>query len=964
MMKSAALLAALAFSFIQLQAQLLTTVPGFPRDTTAIAITVDCSYGNRGLFNYANPNDVYVHLGVITNLSTGATDWKYVKFANFNAPVAEAKATSLGNSRYRYIINNPRVFFGVPAGETILKIAILFRNGNGSAVQRNSDGSDMYVPIYTNALAGKFSRPFFQPKYVPTPEPVNKNVGDTIRVTYITNTLMDNIQLFYNGLLIQNASSSNILVDSPVIATSGNQQIVIHAIAGANQLADTLNFYVAPPSSVAPLPAGVRDGINYEAGDTSVILVLYAPQKTRVSVIGEFNNWIETVAYQTNVTPDGLRYWKRITGLTPGKEYAYQFLVDGSLKMADPYAEKVLDPDNDPFIGPNTYPGLKAYPTGKTTGIVSIVQTAKPAYIWQAGAYVRPDKRRLVIYEVLLRDFIANHDWKTLKDTIAYLKKLGINAIELMPINEFEGNLSWGYNPSFYFAPDKYYGPENDLKAFIDESHKNGIAVIMDIALNHSFGQSPLVQLYWDAINNRPAANSPWFNPVPRHAFNVGYDMNHESAATQYLVSRVVAHWLQNYRIDGFRFDLSKGFTQKSTCDANGNNCDVSAWGNYDASRVVLWKKYYDTVQLKSAGSYVILEHFANNTEEKELSDYGMLLWGNLNAAFNEAAMGYLAGSNFEGALHTVRGWNQPGLVGYMESHDEERLMYKNINFGNSSGDYNIKVLTTALRRNEMAASFLFAMPGPKMIWQFGELGYDYSINNCTSGNVDPGCRLDVKPIKWDYLQNFYRKRLFDANAGLLQLRAHPWFSDVFAGGTVEKSLANGFKWLQVSTDTSNILVVGNFDVAETAAAVTFQHAGTWYDYFSGNTVNATGSPQNITLAPGEYHVYLDRNVTHILTPVTNISYQDKNIRLSVYPNPVIEGGSIEYEIPEAGNVTISLKNIGGSEVLKIYSGFGVAGGYRMPFPATITSGKLAAGVYLLQMEYKHRKLVQKIIVN
>ena len=195
---------------------------------------------------------------------------------------------------------------------------------------------------------------------------------------------------------------------------------------------------------------------------------------------------------------------------------------------------------------------------------------------------------------MLLRDFLAAHDWKTLNDTLNYLKKLGINTIQLMPINEFEGNLSWGYNPDYYFAPDKYYGPKNELKAFVDSCHKKGIAVVMDIALNHSFGLSPMVQLYWDAANSRPAADNPWYNTVAKHAYNVGFDMNHESLATRYFTSRVVEHWLTEYKMDGFRFDLSKGFTQTQTCDNSGNNCDVGAMGNYDASRIAIWKKYYD----------------------------------------------------------------------------------------------------------------------------------------------------------------------------------------------------------------------------------------------------------------------------------------------------------------------------------------------------------------------------------
>ena len=560
MTKSTILFVLLCLCAGPLTAQLLTTTPSFPKDSSNISIIVDCSRGNQGLMNYGSSTDVYVHVGVITNLSTGPSDWKYVKFT-WATTVAAAQATSLGNNRYQYIINNPRIFFGVPAGETILKITFLLRNGAGTSVQRNSDGSDMYVPIFTNALAGKYLEPFHEPRFIPTVEPINKFVGDRVKVSYLTNSLAD-LTLYFNGAPINAVTSSNSIIDSPLIAASGNQQIVAKAVAGAVTITDTINFFVAPPTNILPQPAGTVDGINYEPGDTSVTFVLYAPAKARVTAIGDFNNWVETSTYVMNKTPDGLRHWIRITGLTPGTEYGYQYLVEGTLRIPDPYAQKILDQPNDPFITAATYPNLKPYPNGKTTGLVGVIQTAEPAYTWQINNFSRPDKRGIVIYEMLLRDFVAAHDWKTLKDTLGYLKNLGVNAIELMPLNEFEGNISWGYNTSFYFAPDKYYGPKNRLKELIDECHKQGIAVIMDIALNHSFGQSPMVQLYFDGSTGRPAANNPWFNPTARHAFNVGYDMNHESLATRYFVSRVVEHWLKEYKIDGFRFDLSKGFTQ------------------------------------------------------------------------------------------------------------------------------------------------------------------------------------------------------------------------------------------------------------------------------------------------------------------------------------------------------------------------------------------------------------------
>jgi len=962
-MSKAVCLLLLSFSSVSsVFSQLLITAPAFPKDTSSISITVDCAKGNQGLLNYSNTNDVYVHVGVITNLSSSSGDWKYVKFTWGTADAA-ARATSLGNNRYQYIINNIRTFFGVPAGETIQKISILFRNGAGTTVQRNADGSDMYIPVYGTALAGKYLQPPFEPRFVPVPEPINKSVGDSIRVSWLSNNLAD-LKIFFNGVQTAASNSSNIILDSMLISNSGNQQIVARATAGAVTISDTINFFVAPPVNVLPQPAGTRDGINYEAGDTSAILVLYAPNKARVSVVGDFNNWIESTNYQMNRTPDGLRYWLRITGLTPGTEYAYQYIVNNALKIADPYATKVLDPANDPFISSTTYPNLKPYPTGKTSGIVSVMQTAKPAYTWQVNNFARPDKRSLVIYELLLRDFVTAHDWKTLKDTLGYLKNLGINAIELMPFNEFEGNISWGYNPSFYFASDKYYGPENRLKEFVDECHKQGIAVIMDIALNHSFGQSPLVQLYFDAINNRPAADNPWFNPTPRHAFNVGYDMNHESAATKAYFSRVVEYWLKEFRLDGFRFDLSKGFTQVNTCDANGNNCNVNAWSNYDASRVAIWKGYYDTLQLKQAGSYVILEHFAQNTEEKELSDYGMMFWGNLNYNFNEATMGFVSNSNFDGALHTTRGWNQPHLISYMESHDEERLMYKNINFGNSAGSYNVREVSTGLRRNELASAFLYMMPGPKMLWQFGETGYDYSINYCQNGTVNNNCRTDPKPIRWDYLDDTRRKRLFDITSGLLKLRSHPLYKNGFVTNRVEVSLGGGFKWLKLTTDTSNILVVGNFDVNPASGSVTFQNSGTWYDYFSGATFNATGAAQNISLQPGEYHVYVNRNITNVVSPVTDVIYNGKRIRLSVYPNPVRQNATIEFELPESGKVDFRLVNISGQQVANLYSGFKVKGVHRMTVDQLQSIYRLNKGIYFLQMDFGNRKLVQKLVVD
>ncbi len=860
--------------------QLLSWTPAFPNETSSpITITLDATKGNQGLNNYATTSDVYVHTGVITSASTSASDWRYVKFnQNFNTANPSLQATYIGSNKWTFTITGGiRAYYGVPVGETILKISILFRSGNGTLVQRNIDGSDMYIPVYTTALAAVLSNPPKQPTYIPKAEPISKVVGNTVAITGGSNNAAT-LKLYFNGALIQTAAAATTIsvAPGPTITSAGIQTIMLEANDGVTTKYDTIKFYVAGPVNTAAVPAGLRDGINYESNNTAATLLLYAPGKSRVCIVGDLpgNSWEENSTFQMNRSPDGNYWWLRLTGLTPGTEYSFQYLVDGNLRVSDPYVEKVLDPWNDQFITADTYPGLKPYPVGLTSGVVGILQTASPGYTWLTPTYTRPDKRSMVVYELLLRDFIAKHDWKTMQDTLNYLRSLGINAIELMPINEFEGNNSWGYNPDFYFAPDKYYGPKNDLKKFIDMCHARGIAVIMDIALNHSFGLSPMVQLYFDGANNRPAANNPWFNPAAKHAFNVGYDMNHESLATRYFVSRVVEHWLVNYKIDGFRFDLSKGFTQTQTCDNNGGNCNVGGWSNYDASRIAIWKRYYDTLQLKAPGSYAILEHFADNGEEQELSNYGFLLWGNMNHNYSQASMGYTTDWDLSYGIHTNRGWANPHLVSYFESHDEERMTYKNISFGNVGPSYSVKSFPNYYRRTAQAAAFLFTIPGPKMLWQFGELGYDYSINYCPNGTINTNCRTDPKPIRWDYFQSAERRNIYNVMMNLLRLRKNPSYSALFTSNNITYSLDGAFKWIKVTQGAASIVVMGNFNVDVAIGSVTFPSAGTWYNYLTPGTFSATGGAQSFTLNPGEYRVYLNQFVA---LPVTVTSFTGKN---------------------------------------------------------------------------------------
>ncbi|OCX52084.1 alpha-amylase [Mucilaginibacter sp. PPCGB 2223] len=585
-----------------------------------------------------------------------------------------------------------------------------------------------------------------------------------------------------------------------------------------------------------PLPSGANDGVTFINSGTSAIFNLYAPGKTTVGLIGDFNNW---TAVNMNQTPDGTRWWVQIDNLDPNKEYSYQYLVNGTLKVADPYCEKILDPANDSYIPSSVYPNLKTYPSGQT-GIVSEFQYNQTAYTWKTTGFTRPDKKNLVIYELHVRDFVATHSYKTLIDTLSYLSNLGVNAVELMPVNEFEGNDSWGYNPDFYFAPDKYYGTKNDLKAFIDACHSKGMAVILDMVLNHSFGSSPMVQLYFNTSTQKPTSDSPWFNVDPTHPDNVGYDFNHESAATKYFAKNVMKFWMTEYHIDGYRFDLAKGFTQKVTTDE-------ASWGQYDASRVAIWKDYNSFIKSVDPNNfYVILENFASDQEEKEESADGMMHWNNMNYNFNEATMGWVGTSDLTGLFFTPHTFTAPDyLVGYMESHDEERIQFKNENYGNSSGSYNVKDLATGLKRVEAAAAYMLSTPGPKMIWEFGERGYDISINNTS--------RLSDKPPHWEYMSDPLRKGLYNAYAKLIRMKIN---NPVFTTANVLYTSTGAIKSIALTGTDVKVMVVANFDVATQTSSVAFPATGTYYDYYTGNTISVSTTFTNVTLAPGEYHIY------------------------------------------------------------------------------------------------------------
>ena len=603
-------------------------------------------------------------------------------------------------------------------------------------------------------------------------------------------------------------------------------------------------------------PAGVSNGIYYGADGTSVTLCTYAASKTqpakRVFLLGDMTDWQFKGEYQ--LYKDGNYFWITLTGLESGKEYRFQYAVeraDGVRKLiSDLYSEKVLHPD-DQYEPKSVDPTLLDYPAGKgVDGYVTVIQPGKPEYQWSDATlhFQRPNKNNLVIYEVWIYDYTQGSNnyggsLKGLTRRLDYLQNLGVNAIELMPICEFDGNYNWGYSPNHYFAPDKAYGSETMYKQFIDECHKRGMAVILDMVFNHATGLNPMNKLYPYGTD---LANNPWFNVSAPHSDNVYEDWNHGFGPAKEMFTRALKYWLTEYKVDGFRLDLSHGL-----CSDQPN------------TSVANLKYYYDNgVKAVAPDAYMILEHWGGNmgTERPQLVNYGMQCWSNTTNAYCQTAMGWLKDGDGFGEA------NKDGYVSYCESHDEERMQYKCKKYGN--GDLQTNTAARLARVPENVA-FNVLLNGSHMLWMWEEVGYDFSINSDIDHpndyNESYRCSKKPRPEIRGYFTNAARVEAFTKCAQVITLRTQ-LMPSVFEGNPTSTQLGSGQSLRKIQWG-SDVFVAANFNVTGNHA-VTLP-SGTWYDYLNG----ATRASGTYTLAPGELKVFTG---TPVIAPTfTDIQKRD-----------------------------------------------------------------------------------------
>jgi len=855
-----AILAAILLVVFPSAAQIVTTSPSpLQEDSKNVVLTYNASspLGNNGLHGLSSSQIVYAHIGVITTKSANNSDWRYVVTPWPESDGSNAQYANVDKNRLKYITSNLyqlsigdiRSYFGISdATEHVKKIALVFRTADGSKTGKTKNGGDIFVDVLNDGFELMLTADHDRLISEPT----------TVNFT-LTATKATDLSLSVNGTQFASKSGATTLNASYNFSTTGNYTITGNSTFNGKPYEAVYEISYPAPSPALDYPGGVPLMGCTKADDGTVTFCIAAPGKKSVQLVGAWNNYNIDSRYLMNYQDyKGYRYfWTTVSGLADDVYYPYYFIVDDTYRVGDPYAHLVLDPYNDRYLATDVWPDRPAYPSEVEGVVLGVYRGDMDDYTF--SDFTIPDHDNLIIYEILFRDFtgtdgLAEGNGTVSKaiEKIPYIKKMGFNAVELMPIMEFNGNNSWGYNTNFYMSPDKAYGSPRDYKDFIEACHREGIAVILDIVFNQSDGLHPWYQLYPKALN-------PFYNASAPHAYSVLNDWNQDNALVQQQWTDAIRYWMQYYNVDGFRFDLVKGL--------GDNNSYNGGTDSYNISRVNRMKRLHDVIKSVKPNGIHINENLAGAQEEIEMGKDGEINWANINYASCQYAMGYDSDDNLNRFLATADGGRPAGsTISYAESHDEQRMAYKVDAYAKSEVKNNKSAKYARL--GALAAQMLLT-PGPKMVWQFGELG-----NNQNTKNNDGGNNTDPKIVDWSgWLADADRVALHDVYSKLINLRRNN--PELFsATATLSRSDLDATyqtpRWINLRSGDKEVIALINpsttteMTVSCQASQITGDQ-NELYTSSTGYTDNLTGSGKVSARIPANgFAVYISPAVSGI----------------------------------------------------------------------------------------------------
>ena len=444
-------------------------------------------------------------------------------------------------------------------------------------------------------------------------------------------------------------------------------------------------------------------------GDNGVNFRVWAPHADRVSVTGSFNDWQTTPM----TAEDEGKWFVEIETASVGDEYKY-VIENGkqTLNKIDPYAREV------------------------TNSIGNSIITDPDSFDWENDDFQMPAWNELVVYELHIGTFNRSDENQAgtfcgIEKKLEYLQWLGVNAIEIMPVAEFAGDISWGYNPAHIFAVESAYGGPDALRRLVKAAHQHGIAVLIDVVYNH-FGPSDLDLWRFDgwSENNKGGiyfyndwrSATPWGDSRPDYGRGEVRQFIHDNAMM----------WLDEYRMDGLRYDMTLFIRSVDGSDENAipEGWSLAQWINRD-----IHEKYPNKI--------TIAEDLRTNNAITQPESYG---GANFSTQWDEAFVHPIreaislsddAHRNMNAVAAAIKHqYNTDAFerVVYTESHDEvangKMRVVSEIDEQDPDSWY-------ARRRSALGAVMVFTSAGIPMIFQGQEF-------------IRPDWFDDTNPIDWE----------------------------------------------------------------------------------------------------------------------------------------------------------------------------------------------------------------------
>jgi 1,4-alpha-glucan branching enzyme len=557
------------------------------------------------------------------------------------------------------------------------------------------------------------------------------------------------------------------------------------------------------------------------AKTSPIEITLFAPYNDEVALIADWNGW-KPIPMQKN--EKGV--WCVQVELADG-DYLYKFVVkskswfafDQMVSIFDPYGTEVtLDADENTRL--------------KVRNGKRVVTE----YQWQYDHVPLPQNDKLVIYELYVGDFSGGLGdepaqgkrkgrFTDVIEKLDYIAGLGINAIELMPCQEFPGEQSWGYNPRSLFSIENSYGTPDDLCRLIDECHKRGIRFIMDGVYNHTESEAPLTKINYEYWFWRENPDPPELQFGPKFNYT-HYDDNLDIWPARKYVLDSIAFWIDVFHIDGIRFDATR---------AVGNFDFLAEIHNFAFSKMGGVKPFY-----------TIAEHIPQDPAITKPH-------GPLDSAWHDnfyhVMRSMLMGTNTS-ISEVMRVLDQNGegfashynVINYLETHDKDRIMW---DLGKNGGI----IGAPAFRRMKLGAALLLTGAGIPMLWMGQEFGQAAEKS------------LERRPIDWALLQNHDNGDLMRYYSGLIHLRKNTAALQNDSLEAILEDEERGLLAYKRWTDGGGVvIVVANLrdsfagDFVITNAGI---EDGTWHEYHHNYDITVQGGVLKDSLAESGVKIYI-----------------------------------------------------------------------------------------------------------